>query len=94
MSTNEIQKLRTHFYRLNTEQQRKFVEDLQHRLKNSNNPEYKKFLNECVRHYNSETQVHNDESVMSSKSSTITFRYKNTLDVLETVFITGFLVLS
>ena len=69
MSTNEIQKLRIHFHSLNVEQKKRFVGNLQHKLRNSKNPEYKKFLNECIHHYNSETQVHSEKAVSIKKSS-------------------------
>lgn len=52
----QIDNLRSHFSTLNTAQQKEFIDKLKVKVQASKSPEHTKFLNECVKKYNSALQ--------------------------------------
>lgn len=57
----KIEELRWHFYRLNLVDKLDFIEKLQTRPPENviNYPKYRKFVNECIKNYNTEVRRHN-----------------------------------
>ena len=47
----QIEQLRRQFNGYNTAQKREFIEKLRQKLQGNKNPEYTKFLNECIQAY-------------------------------------------
>jgi len=53
---SQIDQLKIQFNGLTTAQKKQFILNLKNKLQNSNNVEYKRFLNECIAQYNNEVQ--------------------------------------
>ena len=54
MSTAKIEQLRSYFNGLDTSQKKEFIGNLQQKLKEKNNAEYSRFLDDCTKKYNTE----------------------------------------
>lgn len=50
--SSQINQMRVQFNGMNNPQKKQFIDNLKVKLQNSNNAEYKKFLNECIQNYN------------------------------------------
>ncbi|MCL1882785.1 MAG: hypothetical protein FWF81_03420 [Defluviitaleaceae bacterium] len=69
--TSQIEQLRANFGRLNTAQKKQFIDNLKQKIQGKNNPEYAKFLNECIQSYNADIRRGLQESQNNPSAATV-----------------------